>query len=147
MKLTAVTLGKLKEELRTLETVRLPAARLSVEESKSQGDNSQNSEYFVAAEEESQVKARHASVLAALAAHTLAARVSEQKVSSGSQIVLSVGGVDEIYIYGSAEENLCWPDVVTPQSPIGKFLENLEPGQSFRYNGIEMTLKSIDLNV
>lgn len=143
MNLTLETFNKLKEELRTLETVRLPITRLAVEESKSQGDNSQNSEYFVAAEEESQVKTRYVTVAAALAAHASAVTVSTQKVSPGSQIVLSVGGVDECYIYGSAEENLCWPDVITPLSPIGRFLVNLEPGQSFRFNGTEMTLKSV----
>ena len=147
MKLTLKTFNKLKEELRILETVRLPTTRLAVEESKSQGDNSQNSEYFVAADDESQVKARYAIVIAALAAHVSSVTVSTQKVSPGSQIVLSAGGVDECYIYGSVEENLCWPDVITPLSPMGRFLVNLEPGQGFRFNGTEMTLKSVAYKV
>lgn len=143
MKLTAETFDILNEELQELETISLPAARSAVEESKSQGDNSQNSEYFVAAEAEAHVKARHMAVVATLAAHNTPLSAAAHKVSPGSQIVLSVDGIDEVYVYGSAEENLCWPDVITPLSPMGKFLVNLELGQSFSFNGKEITLKSV----
>lgn len=143
MRLTSKTFNALTQELYLLETVRLPAARQAVEESKLQGDNSQNNEYFVAAEDEAQARTRHALVVAAIQAHNVSLASCANKVGAGSQIVLSVGNIDEVYLYGSVEESMCWPDVVTPLSPIGKFLTDLEPGQSFVFNGTQMTLKSI----
>lgn len=123
MKLTAKTYTKLVEELEHLSAIVLPAARLSVEESKSQGDNSQNSEYFVAAQEESAVKARYASVYNTLEAHKVHKHESAGKFATGSEVVLDIEGEQESYIYGALEEMSCWSDVITPQSPLGLFLE------------------------
>ena len=143
MKLTAKTYTKLVEELEHLSAIALPAARLSVEESKSQGDNSQNSEYFVAAQEESAVRARYTSVCDALEAHKAYRHNAARKISTGSEVILDVEGEQESYLYGAPEEMSCWSDVITPQSPLGLFLDKLEVGASGKFNKLTIKLISI----
>ena len=123
MRLTQQAEQRLRDELAWLEDVEIPRVRSMVEEAKSAGDNSQNPDYFMAAEEEGNVLARVKRTRAALAGHDLAEGVELDLsfVQPGVFVHLDFGDGPEMFYVGAIEASGDVP-VLTPMSKVGQDL-------------------------
>jgi transcription elongation factor GreA len=146
MRLSQRTLERLEAELIQIEQVLLPAARAAVEDSRTQGDSSQNPDYFVAAEAEASLLTRQSSIRHALDAHagSSAAPAAEGVASPGRFLLLDFGAGPEEFLLGSIEERWGDVEVVTPTSPIGAAVTGLRKGARFRLpSGVEVVLVDV----
>lgn len=129
MRLSESSYNRISDEVRFLINVRVPEVRAMVVASKGAGDNSQNTDYFSAAEEEGRVLAELARLQSVLHAHELAAARGQEapdglSVVCGVVATVSFGeGDSEDYLVGSIEESRSSDvAVVTPESPLGAAL-------------------------
>lgn len=129
MRLSESSYNRITDEVRFLVDVRVPEVRAMVVASKGAGDNSQNTDYFSAAEEEGRVLAEITRLQAVLDAHELAV-ARGQELPDGLSVVCGVvatvafeEGDCEDYLVGSIEESRSSDmAVVTPESPLGAAL-------------------------
>lgn len=140
MRLSESSYNRISGEVRFLIEVRVPAVRAMVVESKGAGDNSQNTDYFSAAEEEGRVLAELARLQAVLHAHELAAARGQEtpdglSVACGVVVTVSFGEDDsEDYLIGSIEESRSSDiAVVTPESPLGAALMGCRVNDQVRW--------------
>lgn len=105
--------------------MKLPAAQQVIENAKGAGDNSPNTDYFVAAAEEAQLRGRAVRIERAIDAHNSAlsvvgsaARGNVASVGVVAELTFEDGGAEE-YLVGSIEETVTGHTVVTPDSPLG----------------------------
>jgi len=115
---------RLEQELGRLENELLPAARRGVEEARTQGDMSQNPDFFIAAEAEGRLLLRRSAVVEALEADATSVPVALDAgvVAPGCVVTLDFGDGPEEYLIGSIEEQYGDMLVITPESPIGREL-------------------------
>jgi transcription elongation factor GreA len=125
MQLSSPTLLKLVSELGELLNVKIPAAQQVIENAKGAGDNSQNTDYFVAATEEAQLRGRAVRIERTIDAHNSALAVAGSaacgdvvRVGVVVELTFEDGGAEE-YLVGSIEETATGYTVVTPDSPLG----------------------------
>ena len=125
MQLSSPTLSKLVSELEELLHVKIPAVQKAIENAKGAGDNSQNTDYFVAATEEAQLRGRAVRIRrvidehnSALAKDDLTVRADVVRVGVLVELTFEDGGAAE-YLVGSIEESCTGHTVVTPDSPLG----------------------------
>lgn len=137
MRLSDAAFLKLSIELSRLLDEQLPAALALVNDSRTAGDISQNSDYFVAADAEAQVRVRVRRIEAVLAAHAKAVESGEavsgvDVVRAGVVVTVDFGGNDLAkYLFGSIEEaGVADVDVVTLDSPMGKAVLGAAVGDS-----------------
>lgn len=136
--LSAHTLKLLQEELSELRDVRLPNCRELVESAAAAGDMSQNPDFFIAAEEERQVRERIAQIERALADADNQQPDSDVKpghLRPGCVVTLSFDGENEQMLFGSIEEaKFSSLPVVTESSPLGKALSQAKVGDSISWS-------------
>jgi transcription elongation factor GreA len=136
MRLSDSSYNRISDEIKFLMNVRVPEVRAMVVASKGAGDNSQNTDYFSAAEEESRVLAELARLQSVLDSHELAV-VAGHEMPDASTVVCGVivtiafsEGDREDYLIGSIEESRSsLAAVVTPESPLGSALMGRRVGE------------------
>lgn len=157
MRLSDSSYNRISDEVRFLSDVRVPEVRAMVVASKGAGDNSQNTDYFSAAEEEGRVLAELARLQAVLHAHELAV-VAGHEIPDGSTVVCGVIVTiafsekdHEDYLIGSIEESRSSDTfVVTPESPLGSALMGCRSGEEVCWstpNGEEMKAKLVRIRL
>lgn len=136
VRLSDSSYNRISDEVQFLMNVRVPEVRALVVASKGAGDNSQNTDYFSAAEEEARVLSELARLQSVLDAHELAV-VAGHAVPDGSTVVCGVIVTiafseedHEDYLIGSIEESRSSKAaVVTPESPLGLVLMGRRVGE------------------
>jgi transcription elongation factor GreA len=139
--LSEATRARLREELHALETTLIPAAHAAIEDARTQGDTSQNPDFFLAAEEEGKLYTRRSIILAALA-ETIDT-VFDGTVQAGVVVVLDFGTGPEEFLVGSVEELRSGFDVITPGSPLGIALLGHHAGDVVRSGPVEVTVVDV----
>jgi transcription elongation factor GreA len=124
MRLTKQAEQRLREEMAWLDDVEIPRVRTMVEDARSAGDNSQNPDYFMAAEEEGNVLARAKRTREALAGHDLAdgTAIDVSCVQPGVFVHLDFGDGEEVFYVGAIEGAGGDVPVLTPLSKVGQAL-------------------------
>lgn len=124
VRLTKEAVQRLEAELVTLTEEEAPRVRAMVEEAKGAGDNSQNPDYFLAAEEEANLLARIKRVRDALEAHAAASMVAldTETVQPGVFVDLDFGDGPESFYVGSISAAGGDITVLTPESRVGAAL-------------------------
>lgn len=145
MRLSKFTRDVLQQELTHLREEALPRLAGLVIDAKSQGDTSQNPDYFIVAEEERQVNQRVAEVVAALAADDHEDEPPLDVVGPGRLVVVDFGDGDaETLVFGSVEERCLGLDVMTPGSPLGERLLGRKVGESVETpSGVRVVVKDV----
>src|SRR5690606_11878819 len=116
--------------------VDLPAAREDIVHARSAGDSAENSDIFVALENEGRLLARVKYIESVLkqAADGGVAEVSTDSVSPGVVVSLDFGdGEIERYLVGSIEERPEGVGVLTTESPLGAALLGARCGDVVSY--------------
>lgn len=131
MSVSRTTRERLAKELRHLEEVGLPAARRAIEDARTQGDTSQNPDFFIAAEAEGRLRDRHSRLLRLLREPPVDA-AQGGAVTVGVVVDLDFGDGIETYTVGSIEEQFGAVQVITPESPVGRAIMGALPGQTCR---------------
>ncbi len=124
VRLTKEAVQRLEAELTMLVDVEAPRVRTMVEEAKGAGDNSQNPDFFIAAEEEANVLARMKRVRDALEAHSVASQIAvdTETVQPGVFVDLDFGDGPECFYVGSISAAGGGTAVLTPESRVGASL-------------------------
>jgi transcription elongation factor GreA len=146
MRLSQATELRLREELRKLSEVELPKIREAVYEARTQGDSSQNPDYFTVAEEEGMVLARIEQIRHALAQHESSVDQdrSWDRAVPGCVIVLDFGDGREKMYFGSIEESGDL-EVLTPGSPIGRAVDGRQVGDRIELpTGLSVTVVAVE---
>lgn len=146
MRLSHATEMRLREELRHLSEVELNRIREAVFEARTQGDSSQNPDYFNIAEEEGMVLARIEQVRSALARHDNAPEqdITWDHASPGCVLILDFGAGCERMYFGSIEET-CDLEVLTPGSPIGRAVHGKQAGDVVELpGGLQVTVVAVE---
>ena len=157
MRLSDSSYNRISNEMQFLMNKRVPEVRAMVVASKGAGDNSQNTDYFSAAEEEGRVLAELARLQAVLHAHELAV-VEGQEIPDGRTVVcgvlVTIAFSDEDledYLIGSIEESKSSDTfVVTPESPLGSALMGRHAGDEVCWstpNGQEMKAELVEIRL
>jgi transcription elongation factor GreA len=157
VRLSDISYNRISDEVQFLMNVRVPEVRAMVVASKGAGDNSQNTDYFSAAEEEGRVLAELARLQAVLHAHELAV-AEEQVVPDGGTVVCGVIVTIEFskedhedYLIGSIEESRSSnAAVITPESPLGSALMGRHVGEEVCWstpNGQEMKAELVRIQL
>jgi len=157
VRLSDSSYNRISDEVRFLSDVRVPEVRAMVVASKGAGDNSQNTDYFSAAEEEGRVLAELARLQAVLHAHELAVAGGQVVPDGGTVVcgvVVTIAFSDEDhedYLIGSIEESKSSnAAVVTPESPLGSALMGRRSGEEVCWstpNGEEMKAKLVKIRL
>lgn len=124
MRLTKDAVQRLEAELTMLVEEEAPRVRAMVEEAKGAGDNSQNPDYFLAAEEEANLLARIKRVRDALEGHATASMTTLdlETVQPGVFVELDFGDGPESFYVGSISAAGGDTTVLTPESRVGAAL-------------------------
>ena len=141
--LSHTTRARLEAELHLLETELIPAAHAAIEDSRTQGDSSQNPDFFLAADGEGSLYARRAAILAALSGEGAQAAF-DGTVQVGVAVTLDFGAGDERFLFGSVEEMRSGFEVITPASPLGVVLADHRSGDVVRYGSSEIRIVAVE---
>lgn len=119
----------------TLETVELPAAYEVVLEAKSAGDNSENSDFFIAKTEEAHLLGRVKVIRNTLADAVVVDNVEATSVTPGTVVGLDFGDGDvEHMFFGDIEMSAATDlDVLTAKSPLGRAVAGASEGDAVTY--------------
>ena len=140
--LSDTTRARLREELRRLDTELLPAAHAAIEDARTQGDTSQNPDFFLAAEAEGQLYARRSAVLAALG-DAGSEEAFDGTVRPGVSVVLDFGEGEETFLFGSVEEMRSGFQVITPGSPLGAALSGQQAGTTVQHGSMSVRVVAV----
>lgn len=146
MRLSPVTEQRLRDELRELNEVKLPALRDAVVDTRTQGDIGQNPDYFTIAAEEGMVIARIEQIRHALRQHETAgdAPAGDGTVLPGRTVTIDFGDGPERFHFGSIEEQTGL-EVITPASPIGAAIAGRRAGDTVTLaSGLAVTVVAVD---
>jgi transcription elongation factor GreA len=120
--LTKEGLTELQDKLHELKTVRRREIAEAIHTAKEQGDLSENAEYASAKEEQNRIEQEISELESTLKTAQVITKVSSDKVSLGSTVMLDCGGKEKTYrIVGSNEADPL-SGKISNESPFGQAL-------------------------
>lgn len=133
--LTPAAAERLRAEREHLETVKRPELTAAIEESRSAGDISENTDFILALTEAGRVDDRIADITYQLAHADIVDNVDSDVVCEGSTVELRYDGdtTTETYFVGTINERPDGMGVLTPTSPLGVALLGARAGDSVSY--------------
>jgi transcription elongation factor GreA len=129
---TAEGLARLRQELKELKEVRRPAIVAAIAEARSHGDLRENAGYDAAKHDQAMTEKRIADLEGLLRDAVVLeedATANPEIVRIGSTVVVEVEGDEERYTIVGAIEARPAQGLISNESPVGKALLGLKPGE------------------
>ena len=149
-KLTRQTVDRMEAEVKHLKDVLIPTAEAEVADSKTAGDNSENTEFINAYNVKQQHEARLKTLETTMRDATIVDTADLSKVNEGVVVRMDFGGgnCEDMYVSDSEASTAVTLDVVTPESPLGASLIDSSVGDKVSYtltNGSTVTVEIVDI--